>query len=392
MKGKWNLGLIIFSIAVIAGIILKISPLSLLKNIILATIDPVTLELFAIIILVIFLSNLLQEKGNLKNIVISLETFIKNPRLSLTIPSAFIGLLPMPAGALFSAPIVEESSRNLKISTERKTFLNYWFRHIWEYTWPLYPGLILTAAILNIPIREIMFVQSPLTLTAIFAGFLFGTRKISFSQNLASEKKEKDVFQGIIGFIINMWPILAIIFLVLIFKIELILALLIITGIFLATGKIKGGKITRAIRKSFSWEMLFLIASIMIFKRIFKITPLFSVIPIFFKDLGISPLILLFFTPFFIGFLTGLTVAFVGITFPLLLPLIYQSQNGPNLAYVMFAYAGGFAGVLLSPTHLCLVVTIQYFKANLKKIYKMLLFPVTFVVLIALALVLINQL
>jgi len=57
----------------------------------------------------------------------------------------------------------------------------------------------------------------------------------------------------------------------------------------------------------------------------------------------------------------------------------------------MFAYAGGFAGVLLSPIHLCLVTTVQYFKADLKKIYKMLLSPVIFVVLVALAIVLMSQ-
>ena len=389
MKGKWNLGLIIFSISVIVGIIFKISPTTLLKNIALATIDPATLELFAVIILVIFLSNLLQEKGNLKNIVTSLETFIKNPRLSLIIPPAFMGLLPMPAGALFSAPMVEESSRNLKIGAENKTFLNYWSRHLWEYTWPLYPGLILTTAIFNVPIRKIIFAQFPLTLAAVFAGFLFGARKISFSQNLADGKKQREVFQGILGFIINMWPILAIIFLVLIFKIELILALLVITGIFLATTKIQGNKIVLALKNSFSGEMLFLIASVMIFKRILEISPVFSAIPTFFKYLGLSPLLFIFLIPFLVGLLTGLTAAFVGITFPLLLPLICQSE--PNLTYVMFAYAGGFAVVLLSPIHLCLIVTIQYFKADLKKIYKMLLSPVVFVVLVALAIVLMSQ-
>lgn len=389
MKGKWNLGLIIFSISVIVGIIFKVSPFTLLKNIALATIDPATLELFAVIILVIFLSNLLQEKGNLKNIVTSLETFIKNPRLSLIIPPAFMGLLPMPAGALFSAPTVEESSRNLRINAENKTFLNYWFRHLWEYIWPLYPGLILAAAILNVPIRKIIFAQFPLTLAAVFAGFLFGVRKISFSQNLADSKKQRKVFQGILNFIINMWPILAIIFLVLIFKIELILALLVITGIFLATAKIQGNKIVLALKNSFSGEMLFLIASVMIFKRILEISPVFSVIPTFFKSLGLSPLLFIFLIPFLVGLLTGITAAFVGITFPLLLPLICQSE--PNLTYVMFAYAGGFAGVLLSPIHLCFVTTVQYFKADVKKIYKMLLFPVAFVVLIALIIVLMSE-
>lgn len=390
MKGKWNLGLIVFSISVIAGLIFKISPLALAKNITLAVIDPVTLELFAIIILVIFLGNLLQGRGNLKKTVASLETFIKNPRLSLIISPALMGLLPMPAGALFSAPMVEESSRNLRISPESKTFLNYWFRHIWEYTWPLYPGLILAAAILDVPIRKIIVAQLPLTLAAIFAGLFFGIRKISFSQNLANKKKPGEVLQGILSFIINIWPILAIIFLVLVFKIELILALLIITGTFLATARIKGREIFLAVKKSFSWEMLFLIASVMIFKRILEISPLFAAIPTFFEALGISPLLFLFLLPFLIGLLTGLTAAFVGIAFPLLLPIVFQSE--PNLAYVMLAYAGGFAGILLSPVHLCLIVTKQYFKADFKKIYKMLLSPVAFVVLVALAIVLISRL
>ena len=282
MKGKWNLGLIIFSISIVAGIIFKTPPLVLAKNIILVVVDPVTLELFAIIILVIFLSNLLREKGNLRNIVVSLESFIRNPRLNLIIPPALLGLLPMPAGALFSAPMVEESSKNLRISTESKAFLNYWFRHIWEYCWPLYPALILTATILNVPIRRIIITQLPLTLAAIFAGLFFGTRKISFPQNSANKKEPREVFKGLLSFIINIWPILAIIFLVLIFKIELILALLTITVIFLAMARIERNRIFSAIKESFSWEMLFLIASVMIFKRTIEMSPLLSIIPAFF--------------------------------------------------------------------------------------------------------------
>ena len=390
MKGKWNLAIIIFSISVIVGTVFGIRPLTLLRNIILAVIDPVTLELFAIIILAIFLSNLLREKGNLRNIVISLETFVRNPRLSLIIPPAFLGLLPMPAGALFSAPMVEESTRNLKINAEKKVFLNYWFRHIWEYCWPLYPALILTTVIFDVPIRKIIITQFPLTLATIFAGLFFGMRKISFPQNLANNRKPREIFQGLLSFIINIWPILAIIFLVLVFKIELILALLIITGIFLATGKIKGNRIFSAIKKSFSWEMLLIIASVMVFKRTLEISPLLSAIPTFFKDLGVSPLFFLFLIPFVIGLLTGITTAFVGIAFPVLLPIISGSE--PNLTYVMLAYVGGFTGVLLSPIHLCLIVTIQYFRANLKKIYRILLLPVAFVILIALVIVLMSRL
>jgi len=388
LKGKWNLGLIIFSLSVITGIILRISPLTLAKNILLATIDPVTLEFLAIIIMVIFLGNLLQKKGHLNKIVTSLEDSIKNPRLSLIIPPAFMGLLPMPAGALFSAPMVEESTRNLKTSAENKTFLNYWFRHVWEYVWPLYPGLILTAAVVAVPIREIILVQSPLTLVAILAGLFFGTRKISFWRDKAAQKERK-VLRSTLTFITNIWPVLAIIFLVLILRMELILALPIIIGIFLAAAGMKGSEIFSTFKKSFSWEMLFLIVSVMIFKRIIEISPIFSAVPAFFEHLGASPLFLLFLIPFFTGLLTGLSTAFVGITFPLLLPFICQSE--PNLIYVMLAYSGGFAGVLLSPVHLCLLVTIQHFKADLKKTYRLLLSPVASIILAALAIVLISK-
>jgi integral membrane protein (TIGR00529 family) len=131
--------------------------------------------------------------------------------------------------------------------------------------------------------------------------------------------------------------------------------------------------------------MILLIISVMVFKRMFEVSGAFLVISTIFSDWGVSPLIILFFAPFLAGLLTGITSAFVGIAFPILLPLIIRSQ--PNLTYAMLAYAGGFAGVLLSPFHLCLIVTREYFKADLRKLYKLLFLPVTFVVLVALLIV-----
>jgi hypothetical protein len=65
-------------------------------------------------------------------------------------------------------------------------------------------------------------------------------------------------------------------------------------------------------------------------------------------------------------------------------------KSEPNLTYAMFAYAAGFAGVLLSPFHLCLIVTKEYFQADFKKLYKLLPLPVAFVVLVALLIVVLN--
>jgi hypothetical protein len=57
-----------------------------------------------------------------------------------------------------------------------------------------------------------------------------------------------------------------------------------------------------------------------------------------------------------------------------------------------FAYVSGFAGILLSPAHLCLALTADYFKAELKDVYRILILPVAVVFLSALGALIISRL
>ncbi|MBA7618960.1 hypothetical protein ES703_26292 [subsurface metagenome] len=111
----------------------------------------------------------------------------------------------------------------------------------------------------------------------------------------------------------------------------------------------------------------------MVFKRILEVSGALESVTGVFQSEGISAYLLLFAVPFFLGLLTGVNHAYVGISFPILLP-IFGSEN-PDMVLVMFAYVSGFVGILLSPTHLCLVLTIDYFKAELRDVYKILLWP-----------------
>jgi len=61
-----------------------------------------------------------------------------------------IGLLPMPGGAYASAMITNPLYENLGLRPEERTYVNYWFRHIFSITWPLVPGIIIVAGILGI--------------------------------------------------------------------------------------------------------------------------------------------------------------------------------------------------------------------------------------------------
>lgn len=82
----------------------------------------------------------------------------------------------------------------------------------------------------------------------------------------------------------------------------------------------------------------------------------------------------MFAAPFVVGLLTGVNQAFVAISFPLLVPVI--GTGTPDMVLLTFAYVSGFAGILLSPAHLCLALTADYFKAEMRDVYRILIWPV----------------
>jgi len=91
--------------------------------------------------------------------------------------------------------------------------------------------------------------------------------------------------------------------------------------------------------------------------------------------------VVLFALPFIVGLLKGLTVGFAGAIFPIIAAMM---GGHPDPATITFAFASGFAGVMLSPTHLCLLLTIQYFKADMAGTYRLMYLRVLLVFIVGL--------
>ena len=117
----------------------------------------------------------------------------------------------------------------------------------------------------------------------------------------------------------------------------------------------------------------------MVFKGMLDASGAIDALPAYFRQSGLPVGFILFVLPFIVGLVTGLTVGFVGATFPIIMALL---GGYPDLGSLTFAFASGFAGVMLSPTHLCLLLTVRYFKADLAGTYRLLYLPV-FLVLCA---------
>ena len=132
-----------------------------------------------------------------------------------------------------------------------------------------------------------------------------------------------------------------------------------------------------------------LAAALMVFKRILQVSGALDSVVAVISPAGFSAYVLLFAAPFVIGLLTGVNQAFVAIAFPLLVPIVGAGR--PDMVLAAFAYVSGFVGILLSPAHLCLAMTADYFKAELKDVYKILIGPVAVVFSAALLALIISR-
>ncbi len=77
-----------------------------------------------------------------------------------------------------------------------------------------------------------------------------------------------------------------------------------------------------------------------------------------------------------LGVMGGVPIAFVGTAFPIVVPLILaMGASNIKLPLTLLAYVSGFAGVILSPLHLCFILSNEYFQASWPGVYRRLWLP-----------------
>ena len=79
--------------------------------------------------------------------------------------------------------------------------------------------------------------------------------------------------------------------------------------------------------------------------------------------------------PMLVGLISGLTIAFVGATFPLILGVLDQLGIQGNVPYVVLGLFAGYAGVMVSPIHICFLLTCEFFHTNVARVWPRLFLP-----------------
>jgi len=172
IRKKISLGNAFLGGAVLLGLIFGLYPTAVVKSAFFSLVHPKTLSLSVVVTLILVLSYSLEAAGQMERLLDHFKGVVRHAGTNLVIFPAIIGLLPMPGGAIFSAPMVKNLGERYHLDGPQLSYVNYWFRHIWEYWWPLYPGVLLTTAISGLDLWTFVVCLFPMTLVAVTAGYL----------------------------------------------------------------------------------------------------------------------------------------------------------------------------------------------------------------------------
>jgi integral membrane protein (TIGR00529 family) len=370
---RWNLGLVLLLAAVLLGVLFARTLPDLGRDILTAVTATLTLRLVVIVVLIMVLGGILQETAGLERMVDALQGLVPDARAVLALWPAFIGLLPMVGGAMFSAPLVNQVGERLRISAERRTFVNYWFRHAWEYVFPIYPSLLLGAALLGISERRAAAALWPLFAASVAGGVLFGL----LGMRREDGRRPWGGWPSLRLLLRSGWPVALVLLLTLALHVDLVLSLALTVVPFALVERISPRTLGRIARHRIPWHTVVVILGAMVFREVLETTDAVTAVSTALAQLYVPHWVILFSVPFAAGLLTGLGVGAFSIGFPIILPLL--SRNPPATGELVWTWAGAFLGVMVSPMHLCLALTRDYFRADWGRLYRILV-PATLLV------------
>lgn len=365
LRKKVNLGLVMLMDSVFIAAIARIPAGKTLEYAITGALSKSTIKLIIILFLIMMLENIMRNSGMVRKMVDNLKELTGSNRLASALLPIALGLLPSPGGARFSCPMVEEVAKE-NTDSMNKAFINYWFRHIWLDGFILYPGVILAAELLKVSVISLFIRLIPFMLVSVALGAVFGLIYVKKEKIV----RTKPVGQSLAAFTIAMFPVIIVI--------TVYVLLLNITpySLEIASGgtvaalfiikKYTLKKIVETTIEAFPVKLVIIIVGVMAFKEILLESGAISSLSGIMNTYGIPPAVLFVLLPFAGGFTSGITVSYVSLTFPILIPLGLDN----NLWFSAIAYAAGSVGGMITPLHLCAVMTADYFKTSLVGLLK----------------------
>jgi len=330
------------------------------------------------ILLLAFVVGLIPMIGGVLEVSGRMDRLVANMRIGrkpfLALSPALLGLLPMPGGALLSAPLVERGAGETPAAI--KAAANVWFRHLLLLVYPLSSALIASAKIASLDIYYVIPFLAPAFLLMFLLGYFLLLRRVSGRVGHLGRFSPAGLLVPLA--IILGAPVLDL-------TVKFVFSLpypeigtaVGVTASFLAAvivGRVGRADLVLIARKMRPWKFSLIILAMFAFLNVFTS----SGAPEKLAALALPAVILCVVIGFVLGVITGRIQAPTSIIIPIFLST-YGEISAAAFAVTFFSV---FLGYIVSPIHPCVPISLEYFSTSMPAFLRKMAVPVAVAALI----------
>ena len=330
--------------------------------------------LTGLVLLVNVLGSSMQETGVSKRLAPALRNLFRSRRAAMASIPFIMGMLPTPGGIMLSAPMVRDLGDANKVGRARQAAVNFFFRHQLETVWPLFPAVPLIQVMLQISPSRLLAHNLVISLSGLVAGVVFLLLTGFPPAPEAAVGEKQHALGSLRDFGHALWPIALTAVLYAAFNVPAALGILAAIFAFLLFHRVPRSQWQRLFVSSLEWDFALLILGALLYKLNLDAAHAVADITTFLQSHNVPAPILIFGLPFLVGYVTGVTMPSVAMTFPLLKAYIGAGAT-VHMGLEVLAFAGVICGLFVTPVHLCLALSASYFEVSLWRVLRLVLAP-----------------
>jgi integral membrane protein (TIGR00529 family) len=338
------------------------------RLIIKATTSWSTISTCLVIYVITMLQKLLEERRQLKLAQEDLNGLFNNRRINGTVAPMIIGLLPSSAATMMCGELVEDAVKD-DLDKDTKSFVTSYFRHIPESFLPTYPAILIMSQLSGVAIKDFVLGMLPLVCAMFAIGWFCYIRPNVGSETGMPESTDKK--RDAVNLLKHLWPLIAIIVLVLVCGMNTLLAAGIVTALVYVVYRFRLSELPRILVKAFEVNLILSTYLCLVFKEFISFTGVIKKLPEMLGALPI-PMDLIFGIIFFIGSLVVGSTAIVSIC----TSIAFTACPAIGWPFMVMLHSYVYAAMQFSPTHVCLFVATDYFGSSFGGIVKKTFKPV----------------
>jgi len=224
--------------------------------------------------------------------------------------------------------------------------------------------LILAASLTGVSLYSLILIQFLPVLLYLLLGYFVSIRKIEDEREGEKHREAKTL----LSISVNMSPIILVVVLN-ILGVDMAVALAIGVAFTLAMNKVKPRRAALLLRRGFDWRLPFAIMGVMCFRYMMEASGAVSTVLPYIEATGLPTTLLLIAIAWIVGLATAMPTAGIAIIIPI--AMVMTEKLTPILTSLI--YLTMILSYLISPMHLCLILTVEYYKARLHTVYQKLI-------------------